>query len=130
MPPVVGFNIPSNIREQILPKLNLLILELLNLDLPTVKPTLFTHPNQYFAPDEPNTTDPKEIHSLLTPLSFVVKENFFFFLNQQFIMQCSDAVHGYIIQIVLPSKGGVQHIRVAYQISAEWPVRKAKGDSP
>jgi hypothetical protein len=74
MPPAVEFDIPPNIREQILPKPNLSILELLNLDLPTFKPTMtFTHPDQYFAPDEPNTTDPEEIRSLLTPPGFVVK---------------------------------------------------------
>ena len=51
--------------------------------------------------------------------------NVLFFLNQQFITQCSHAVHGYIIQIVLHNKGGTWHVRVAYQKMAEGLVRSA-----
>jgi len=39
-------------------------------------------------------------------------------------MQCSDTVRSYIIHKVLHNKGGAWHLRVAYQIAAERPVRR------
>ena len=53
----------------------------------------------------PSSSSLVNLKSLLFLLQ--MEPTYLFFLYQQFITQCADAVRGYIIHVVLPSKEGV-----------------------